>query len=126
MAAPLAGRTILVVDDRESMLELLADVLADAGAEVVACSRPQDALDALRLRRFDAIVSDLRMPGIDGLELLRRARVDGARAPAIAITGADEWQYRDPYPAVRAGFDMHLSKPVEPAALVQAVTRLVT
>lgn len=114
-----------MVDDRLEMRELLGDVLREAGAAVVVCASGIEALGAMRAGRFDALVSDLQMPAVNGLELLRRLRARQCDTPAIAVTGDPDPGLRDPFAAVLAGFDHHLLKPVEPTLLVDTVARLV-
>jgi CheY-like chemotaxis protein/two-component sensor histidine kinase len=110
---------ILVVDDDSDSLELLRLVLSGAGARVTAVRSAQDALDARG--PFDLVISDIEMPEMDGYSLIRRVRSgDGAReVPAIALTA--HARAEDAQLAIRAGYQQHLRKPVEPAALLDAV-----
>jgi len=73
----------------------------------------------LARERPDVLLSDIGMPDIDGFEFLRRARESGGDIPAIALTAFARSEDRTR--ALRAGFRMHMSKPVEPAELVAAV-----
>lgn len=117
---------VLVVDDDADGLELAALVLINAGAEVRASPSPVAAMAVLEDWPVDVLVTDLEMPGEDGLSLLRRARrvmtLRGRRLPALALTayGRSEDRIR----ALAAGFNLHLGKPVSPAELVLAVASL--
>ncbi len=117
---------ILVVDDDADGLELAALVLVNAGAEVRAAPSPAAAMAVLEGWPADVLVTDLEMPGEDGMSLLRRARgvmtLQGRRLPALALTayGRSEDRIR----ALAAGFNLHMGKPVSPAELVLAVASL--
>jgi PAS domain S-box-containing protein len=123
---PLVGMRVLAVDDDADTLEMLLLFLRRAGAEVLAAASATAALDALEHFRPDVLVADIGMPEVDGYELLRRVRALGAErgglTPAIALTAyAGE---ADRTRALRSGFQTHLPKPVEPDALVNAITNL--
>jgi CheY-like chemotaxis protein len=117
---------ILVVDDDADGLELAALVLIDAGAEVRVSPSPGGAMAVLESWPAHVLVTDLEMPGEDGVSLLQRARRvmtrQGRRLPALALTayGRSEDRVR----ALAAGFNLHLGKPVDPAELVLAVASL--
>jgi PAS domain S-box-containing protein len=123
---PLVGMRVLAVDDDADTLEMLLLFLRRAGAEVAAAPSAAAALEVLERFRPDVLVADIGMPEVDGYELLRRVRALGAErgglTPAVALTAyAGE---ADRARALRSGFQAHLPKPVEPAALVNAVTNL--
>jgi signal transduction histidine kinase len=123
---PLAGVRVLVVDDDADARELVTAVLGQSGAEVVTASSTVEALDALARARPHVLVSDLSMPGDDGYALLQRVRALGldheGRMPAVALTAFARAE--DRARALAAGYAVHVSKPVEPAALVEVVARL--
>jgi CheY-like chemotaxis protein len=85
-----------------------------------------DALEALRQSHLDVLVSDIGMPGIDGYELIRRVRAldpeQGGMIPAIAVTAFARPE--DRMRALRAGYQAHLSKPVDVAELIATVRTL--
>jgi CheY-like chemotaxis protein/anti-sigma regulatory factor (Ser/Thr protein kinase) len=123
----LAGLPVLVVDDEPDVLDLIARVLREAGAQVRTASNAQEALSVLRTAAPRVLVSDIGMPEMDGYELLRRARrleTAGARLAAIALTAFARPEDRKR--ALDAGFDEYLSKPMEPQELVLLVSRLST
>jgi CheY-like chemotaxis protein len=120
----LAGVRVLVVDDHQDTVELLQYVLSLAGAAVRTALSVPDALASMREQQPDVLVSDLSMPGEDGYALLAAVRRDyGDGLPAVALSGLARAE--DRRRALAAGFDAHLSKPVEPAALVLALTNAV-
>ena len=126
-AAPrLAGFLVLVVDDDADSQELLGTALEQAGATVLTASSAEEALELLQVSPVHALVSDVAMPDEDGYDLIRKVRrLGGPRAaiPAIALTSLTREQ--DRREAIAAGFQRHLSKPVDLVALVQTVAELV-
>jgi len=78
---------ILLVDDDEGLLEISGEVLRDAGFEVTSCTDGRAAVDFLDAAHFDAVISDVCMPGLDGLGLLRAVRQHHADLPVILTTG---------------------------------------
>lgn len=78
---------ILIVDDEEIVLELFRDVLEDEGYKVWAVSSGEEAVEKLKEISFDLIISDIRMPGMDGLELLQRSKEIDPEVEVIIVTG---------------------------------------
>ena len=117
---------VLLVDDDLDARELFTEVLASQGAQVVTADAGQEALDAFRAFAPDVIVSDLRMPGMDGFELIRRIRsggtARGATTPAVAVTVLVDPE--DVVRAMEAGFQKHVRKPVDPPVLLETVLQL--
>jgi PAS domain S-box-containing protein len=125
-AAPsreLEGIRVLVVDDQPDARDLLTRVLEDGGAEVVAASSGEEALARIAEQAPDVLLSDIGMPEMDGFELLRRVRrlspAPVGRTPAIALTAFSRSEDRTR--ALRAGFVVHVTKPVDPSELVATV-----
>jgi signal transduction histidine kinase/CheY-like chemotaxis protein len=122
-ALDLSGVKVLVVDDEPDARELVSRVLTDCHADVWTAATAADALELLERERPHVLVSDIGMPGVDGYELLRRMRAlgeaRGGRIPAIALTAFARSEDRTR--ALRAGFLVHVSKPVEPSELVATV-----
>jgi CheY-like chemotaxis protein len=83
------GRTVLVVDDDDAVRELVAEVLMLAGYAVEQAADGLAALDAVARLRPDLVVSDLRMPGLDGAALARRLRRGRAPVPVVLLTAYD-------------------------------------
>jgi len=116
----LDGVKVLVVDDEPDTRELVKAGLAQCGAEVVEASSAAEALEAMRTAGPDLLISDIGMPEVDGYELIRRVRSlsddHGGGIPAIALTAYA--RVEDRMQALRAGYQMHVPKPVELAELV--------
>ncbi len=123
----LDGLRVLVVDDEPDARELLSVGLGQCGAEVTAASSTREALEAVAAAKFDVLISDIGMPREDGYELIRRVRElppgAGGKTPAIALTAYARTE--DRLRALRAGFEMHVSKPVELTELVVVISNLV-
>lgn len=114
---------ILVAEDDPSFGSLLADILESAGHEVVLVKNGAEALEALGQNRYDLVVSDQRMPVLDGLELLRRLPALGVTIPVIMLTAYGS--IPDAVEAVRLGAAEYLTKPLpSPATLLAVVNRL--
>jgi CheY-like chemotaxis protein len=118
-AAPveLAGRRVLVVDDNATNLRILVAQLEHLGVVPTAIASAADALEAAKQASFDAVVTDLRMPGVDGLELAAGIRAAlGDAAPPVLVLSSAGHRERD-----AEGVVAFLSKPVKPAALRDAL-----
>jgi len=119
-APDLAGVSVLVVDDEPDALELVRVVLEAAGARVAVAKSANEALgmnDA-----FDLIVSDIGMPQVDGYTYIQRVRSrnSGGGPPAIALSAYA--RVEDVQRALRAGFQEHLSKPIDQRKLLEAAS----
>jgi PAS domain S-box-containing protein len=126
-APSLQDVSVLVVDDEEDTREAMAVGLGRHGARVATASSASEAMGALARERPQVLVADIGMPGEDGYALLQKVRAlpaeRGGATPAIALTGYANPQ--DRADALRAGFQMHVSKPVTAAELAAAVASLV-
>jgi signal transduction histidine kinase len=122
----LDGVRVLVVEDEPDTLDLVATILRERGAQVEAVSTTLDAREALTRTRPDVLLSDIGLPGEDGLALIRTVRglsaEDGGQVPAVALTAYARDQ--DRAQALEAGFQAHLTKPIRPLDLVQVVANL--
>lgn len=122
---PKLGRLrALVVDDVADVMEMIGLFLKHAGCEVMMASCGPDALEVARAERFDIIVSDIGMPGMNGYELAQalRALPNCSTIPMIAVTGFSV--YEDKGRALQSGFNAHLTKPINPMALLDLIERL--
>lgn len=114
----------LVVDDNPDITAMLAAVLRHAGYEVSTAHSAQDALEAALAKHFDAVISDIGMPGMNGYELARalRALPEYGAVPMVAVTGFAMYDDRDR--ALASGFNAFLTKPINPMDLIDLVRQL--
>jgi len=124
---PLSGIRVLVVDDDADSRDFVAFVLEQEGAFVIAVSSAFEALQTLAQVKPDVLVSDISMPEIDGYMLIHQMRTltpeQGGQIPAIALTAFA--RNDDQQKALKAGFQIHLPKPLNPEELIAAITQLV-
>ncbi len=118
-SAPLRldGVHVLLVEDDPDLLDALAEHLTAVGATVTCASSVKAARAALDGGRFDLLVSDIGLPDGSGHEVVLAARGSGRVRAAMALTGNRENDAVDSSRA--AGFQMHLTKPCDPAMLVR-------
>jgi len=104
---------------------MLCTTLETHGFKVTACESAAETLSIAPARAVDLIVSDIGMPDIDGFEMIKRLReIDKYKSvPAIALTGYAS--SKDAKSALAAGFDAHVSKPVDPSELLKVITQLI-
>lgn len=125
-APSLTGIRVLVVEDDEDARGLIEKVLETQGATVATVSSAREALEILGRERVDVLLSDIEMPGTDGYQLIkelrRRPSQRGGSVPAAALTAYARTE--DRLRALRAGFQLHLAKPVHPSELVTVVSSL--
>jgi CheY-like chemotaxis protein len=122
----LGGVSVLVVDDYESVRNVVAAMLEHCGAAVTAVGSAAEALEALKRERPDVLVSDLAMPDKGGYWLIGQVRAlppeRGGATPAAALTGFTGPEHRASI--LRAGFQYHIEKPVALEKLVGVVALL--
>src|SRR2546423_8984563 len=109
---------ILLCDDEVSLCRTLGRILRSAGHDVVAVDGP-GGYERLRQERFDLILTDIRMPGVNGFEILAAARMHAPGTPVIAMSGSAE--IPDAVRAMHAGARDFLIKPFEVRTLEEAV-----
>ena len=123
---PLSGVRVFLIDDEPGVLKALAMVLQAFGGTVHAFPKAEEALLALKATTTDSfphiIVSDLRMPGLSGIELLTSLRGLGVVAPFILMSG--HATVTDIEEAAEAGVDGYVPKPFSPPQLVTEILRL--
>jgi PAS domain S-box-containing protein len=121
-AEPLQrGGTVLAVDDNRDALDAVAMMLRTAGYTVVTAGDGIEGLERARQVQPGTVLLDIGLPGLDGYEVARRIRREpwGRSARLVAMTG---WgQEKDKQRAHEAGFDAHLTKPVDPSDLVRVL-----
>jgi len=124
--ASLRGLRVLVVDDESDTRELLRAVLERCEVEVLTAGSASEALDLIARLNPDVLLSDLGMPEDDGYSLIAKVRglpaERGGRIPAAALTAYVRSE--DRMKVLRAGFHLHVPKPIEPAELVAVVANL--
>ena len=115
------GLRVLLVEDDDDNRELMAEVLAASGFEVLSSSTGRDGLRTLSESSVDVVVTDVGMPGMGGLEMARAAKAIAPRVPVVVVTG---WVDREDIATARGRKDVDavLLKPVDPDALTQAVS----
>jgi PAS domain S-box-containing protein len=122
----LAGITVLAVDDEPDARQLIKRVLEDCGARVLLAASSEEAIALLRENRPHLIISDIGMPQEDGYAFIRKVRAlsdeKGGNIPAAALTAFARAEDRTR--ALRAGFQTHVAKPVEPTELTAVVASL--
>jgi PAS domain S-box-containing protein len=122
----LGGVRVLVVDNDEDQRDFLKLALEMQGAEVIVVSSPTEALAEISQCKPDVLVSDIGMPEEDGYSLISKVRKlapdKGGEIPAIALTAYA--RVEDAIEAISAGFQMHISKPLDPDELAKAIATL--
>jgi CheY-like chemotaxis protein len=122
----LDGVRVLVVDDTRNVREVVTDILTQDGATVTAVDSAEEALAALQRERPDVLLSDLAMPGKGGYWLIGQVRAlppeRGGVTPAAALTAYTGPEHRAS--VLRAGFQLHVEKPVGLDALIGVVAML--
>ncbi len=117
-------RRALVVDDVADVTEMLSVLLTHAGYEVMTANSALAAISLVKDGQFDVIVSDIGMPQMNGYELARAVReISGYEAvPMVALTGYSKFDDRQR--SLDAGFNAHLTKPIEPRELLDLIDQL--
>lgn len=110
---------ILVVDDESSIRRALRPPLVELGFQVAEASRGEEALQQLRPGAFDAVLLDVNMPGIGGIETLRRMRALSPRLPILMLTVRD--QEEDKVAALDLGADDYVTKPFSTRELIARI-----
>jgi len=122
----LEGIHVLVVDDDAGAREMISAALNERHARVTAVASAREALQAIRRKRPDVLVSDIAMPIEDGYDLIEQIRAleanNGKLIPAVAMTAYAREE--DRHRALASGFQSYLAKPIEPADLIEVVASL--
>ncbi|MGP8188022.1 MAG: response regulator transcription factor [Terracidiphilus sp.] len=114
-----ASIRILLVDDEPAIRRALRPPLIELGFQVAEASRGEEALQALRAAPYDAVLLDINMPGIGGIETLRRIRVFAPRLPVLMLTVRDDEE--DKVEALDMGADDYVTKPFSTRELIARV-----
>jgi DNA-binding response OmpR family regulator len=117
-----AGKQLLIVDDDADMRVLLAEYFRRLGFQVEDRESGMEALEPALTGKFDCFILDVSMPGMTGLELLKRVRSRGVETPALFLTAHDALD--DKVAGFEAGADDYLAKPFSPRELEYRVEAL--
>jgi PAS domain S-box-containing protein len=125
-APNLSGLNVLVVDDEPDARELIKVILQQAQASVITAGSTVQAFELLESHKPDVLVSDIGMPEEDGYQFIRQVRslppAQGGKIPAIALTAYARQEDRKL--ALLSGYQMHITKPVEPSELIAVISSL--
>lgn len=124
LARAANGRLALVVDDVADVTEMLEVLLSRAGYSVVTAASAPAALNAAREQQFDVIISDIGMPLMNGYQLAQELRLlpGYENVPMVAVTGYS--MFDDKERSKQAGFNAHMTKPIDPHALLDLIDQL--
>jgi CheY-like chemotaxis protein/anti-sigma regulatory factor (Ser/Thr protein kinase) len=122
---PLSNVQVLVVDDEVDTRELIAFVLEQAGAIVTAVPSAIAVLEVLAQGQPDVLISDIGMPQMDGYMLMQQIRAMSQQKPILSVALTAYAGESDRHQTLAAGFQRHVSKPIEPELLVQTIVSLI-
>lgn len=114
------SKAVYIIDDDAAMRDSLDFLLGSAGFEVTLFDSAMDFLDALPNLGFGCVVSDVRMPGLDGIDLLKRLKQDHRALPIVVMTGHGDIPLA--VEAMKLGAIDFLEKPFEDERLLNAIT----
>ncbi len=113
------SKTVLVVDDEAAIAGLLKVILSEAGMEVELASNGQQAMELIEKTKFDLVISDIRMPVMDGFQLLEQVKRRDREIKVILMTGyTEDYEISD---ALVLGADDYITKPFEDTKILIAV-----
>ncbi len=112
---------IIVVDDNEDMRDLIAEFLESTGATVIKAENAESCLEKLKKSSFDAMVSDIQMPGMNGIELCKMVKEDYPEMRVLMVSGSSGREYMDI--AHLLGVDV-LSKPIKSSVFLDKIRGL--
>lgn len=115
---------VLVVDDDPQVLRLLRVNFELEGYDVMTATNGEEALDLVGRDSPDAVICDVMMPGIDGLEVVRRLRADPATVALPLVVVSAKAQRSDVAAGLQLGADAYVTKPFDPAELLEVVAGL--
>lgn len=121
---PRQKRRALVVDDIPDVTDMLSILLTHAGYEVITADSAIAALETARDHHFDVIISDIGMPEMNGYELAKALRTFPGyeTVPMVAVTGYS--MFNDREKSLKSGFTAHMTKPIDPRALLDLIEQL--
>jgi len=119
----IGNMKLLLVEDDLDLVHALSRVLSTQGFEVTCCADGEEALSMLRRARFDAVLLDLSLPGMDGLEVLEHLRGSGSAVPVLIMTARGAVEER--VLGLNTGADDYLTKPFDVDELTARLKALV-
>jgi DNA-binding response OmpR family regulator len=119
------GKRILIVDDHEELRESIALALRYAGYEVLQAGDGIEGLKAIAAHRPDCVVIDVKMPGLDGNQLVNLLRGDPETDSIPLVILSAMMQSEDIYRGLISGADQYLTKPTHPTVLIAAIERAI-
>jgi CheY-like chemotaxis protein len=122
--ASLRPTRILVVEDERHIARLLEFVLRKAGYELSICHSAEEAIEEIQKRHFDALVLDLVLPGMTGLEFLRIIRGKPYCCTSAVIVLSSQWLHGESASLQEAGATVQCSKPIAPSSLLRKLIEL--
>ncbi|MCB0118517.1 MAG: response regulator transcription factor [Anaerolineales bacterium] len=108
---------ILIIDDEASLRKTMARILQQAGFEVTTAESAEQGLDFLKTTQFDMVLSDLRMPGMHGMEALKVIHAEHPNLPVVLFTAQPD--VNSAVEALRHGATDYLLKPIKPEAIIE-------
>lgn len=115
--------SVLLVDDDVFVLNSASLLLKECGYLVAACNRPEDAVDRLNKERFDVVLTDIKIPGMTGIDLLERAHMLDKETPVILMTGYAELDTA--IEAIKKGAFDFIMKPYNPDYLAYSIKKAI-
>jgi len=115
------GLRVLLVDDEEELVETLVERMQIRGFRAEAVTRGIDAITRIRESEFDVVVLDVKMPGLDGMEVIAQLKNDRPELQVILLTGHGSSE--DAARGIKAGAFDYLIKPVDIEELIEIINR---
>lgn len=116
------SKNILIVDDEENIREIIAEFLETLGYNIVEATNGEEAIHACTRTKFDLVISDIRMPKMNGLKLLKSLKTVMPDLPVILMTGYQPSKNQETTLSVKA--DGYLLKPFSLNSLRQAILKV--
>jgi two-component system, cell cycle response regulator DivK len=118
-------KRILIIEDNEKNMKLVRDILQAKGFETMEAVSAEEGLALVKMHRFDLVLMDIQLPGMNGIEALECLRADEEtnKIPVVAVTASVTMQ--DQSQITRAGFDAFISKPISVKEFLETVNAIV-
>jgi chemotaxis family two-component system response regulator PixH len=117
--------TVLIVEDSRTDKEILTLCLRDRGITVLTAKSAEEALEQVKVHRFDLIILDVVLPDRSGFEICRELKEDAATQQVPVIMCSTKGTEMDKFWGLKQGADAYLAKPIDQDQLLQAVDQLV-